>query len=89
MSDVPAQVKRVEVRYLASLAERAGRAAEFVELDPGADVERLWARLVERHPALGQLGYRPLVACDLEYAAWDRRLDGVREVAFLPPVSGG
>jgi molybdopterin converting factor small subunit len=45
--------------------------------------------LVARHPALDAIGYRPLVACDLEYSSWDRALDGVREVAFLPPVSGG
>ena len=53
------------------------------------DVEGLWALLLERHPALGELGFKPLVACDLDYADWDRKLDGVREVAFLPPVSGG
>jgi molybdopterin converting factor small subunit len=30
-----------------------------------------------------------MAACDREYATWDRPLAGVREVAFLPPVSGG
>ena len=40
-------------------------------------------------PALRNLDYRPLVACDLSYADWDAALDGVAEVAFLPPVSGG
>jgi molybdopterin synthase sulfur carrier subunit len=79
----------VEVRYFASLAERAGCGSERVELAPATDVQTLWRLLVERHPALGAVGFRPLVACDLDYATWDRRLDGVREVAFLPPVSGG
>ena len=46
-------------------------------------------QLVERHPRLAELSYRPLVACDLDYSDWDRPLQGVREVAFLPPVSGG
>jgi len=30
-----------------------------------------------------------LVACDVEYRDWSAKLDGVREVAFLPPISGG
>ena len=80
---------QVEVRFFASLVERAGRSHELLEVDPSTDVEQLWRLLVERHPPLGGLSFRPLVACDLVYAGWDQRLEGVREVAFLPPVSGG
>ena len=69
--------------------DRAGQATETVEVEAGSDVEALWRALIERHPGLGRLGYRPMVACDKAYAKWDRTLDGVREVAFLPPVSGG
>jgi molybdopterin synthase sulfur carrier subunit len=79
----------VEVRFFASLAERAGCATESVELSDTADVAELWRLLVMRHPGLEQAGYRPLVACDMVYAGWDTSLKGVREVAFLPPVSGG
>ncbi len=79
----------VEVRYFASLVDRSGCSTERVVLEPTADVARLWRRLVELHPALGEIGYRPLVACDREYAPWERPLAGVREVAFLPPFSGG
>jgi len=49
----------------------------------------LWSALIERYPGLKSTGFLPLVACDMEYATWDANLDGVREVAFLPPVSGG
>ena len=49
----------------------------------------LWTRLGERHPGLARLSYRPLVACDADYADWDRSLDDVHEVSFLPPMSGG
>ena len=80
---------KVEVRYFASLAELTGCASEAMELEPGCDVRELWAALVQRHPALGRLSYRPLVACDLSWTGWDTALDGVGEVAFLPPVSGG
>jgi molybdopterin converting factor subunit 1 len=79
----------VNVRFFASLVQHAGCAAETVEIEPSMDVEALWDLLVQRHPALASLAYEPLVACDLEYADWSRSLQGVREVAFLPPVSGG
>ncbi len=80
---------QVEVRYFASLKDRTGCTSESVVVDKASDVEGLWGLLVERHPGLGQLGFRPMVACDLVYADWSRNLEGVREVAFLPPVSGG
>lgn len=79
----------LDVRFFASLVERTGLAEESVDVAPDADVTALWTLLVERHPGLADLSFRPLVACDLEYAEWDHSLAGVREVAFLPPVSGG
>lgn len=79
----------VRVRYFASLVDRTGVAVETVEIEAGSDVEALWAELVRRHPALGELRTRPLVACDLEFGEWSRTLDGTDEVGFLPPVSGG
>ena len=79
----------VAVRYFASLVDLTGVACERVEVGPDDGVEQLWALLVSRHPGLGDLGFRPMVACDMEYASWHRKLDGVHEVAFLPPVSGG
>jgi len=79
----------VEVRFFASLADSTGAVRDRVELSAGSDVTALWRALIERYPALKQTGFLPLVACDMEYATWDASLDGVREVAFLPPVSGG
>ena len=79
----------VEVRYFASLVDRTGTPGETVDVRAGETVEALWVRLRKRHPGLGSIGFRPLVACDMEYSSWGRTLDGVREVAFLPPVSGG
>ena len=80
---------RVEVRFFASLVDSTGCSSESVEIEPASDVAALWRALVRRHPALGDLPFRPLVACDMDYAEWERPLGGVREVAFLPPVSGG
>lgn len=79
----------VSVRYFASLVETVGTDVETVALEPGEDVDALWRRLVALHPGLDRIGFKPLVACDLEYADWSRSLDDVSEVAFLPPVSGG
>jgi molybdopterin converting factor subunit 1 len=80
---------KIEVRYFASLADRLEKGRETVELEDGATVGDLWESLVERYPQLADLPYRPMAACDMAYTKYDRRLDGVREVAFLPPVSGG
>ena len=79
----------IEVRYFASLVETVGCSTERVEIDPATDVKALWQILVRLHPDLAGIGFRPLIACDREYATWDSGLRGVQEVAFLPPVSGG
>ena len=79
----------VEVRFFASLVDRTGRPRERLEVDPDADLSDLWRLLVKRHPRLGEVEPPPLVACDMVYADWEHKLEGVREVAFLPPVSGG
>jgi len=79
----------VRVLWFASLRDRTGRREETVEVEAGDDVLALWERLAARHPRLREVTVRPMVACDRAYASWDRRLGGVDEVAFLPPVSGG
>ena len=80
---------KLEVRYFASLVELTGRTSETLDIEDGADIRALWSVLLDRHPGLADRSYRPLVACDMNYADWDSRILGVREVAFLPPVSGG
>ena len=79
----------LQVRYFASLPDRTGTRAESLDVEPSTTVADLWSLLQARHPGLRDVTVRPMAACDLEYASWDRPLAGVREVAFLPPVSGG
>jgi sulfur-carrier protein len=79
----------VRVLYFASLQDRAGVREEDVDVDGTSDVAMLWREAQRRHPGLAELPVKPMVACDMTYARWDRTLEGVREVAFLPPVSGG
>ena len=81
--------RTVEVRFFASLVELVGANRVRLEVQPTDTIEELWAALAGRYPGLNDLPFRPLVACDLDYATWDRNLEGVSEVAFLPPVSGG
>ena len=79
----------VRVRLFATLADLAGAQELEIDVDAEATVETLWGALGERHPGLAELDYRPMAACDLEYVDWAQSLSGVKEVAFLPPVSGG
>jgi sulfur-carrier protein len=79
----------VRVMYFASLRERAGLSFEAVDVPEHTDVSRLWEALQDKHPRLREVTIRPLAACDMAYASWDRPLQGVSEVAFLPPLSGG
>jgi molybdopterin converting factor small subunit len=79
----------VQVLWFASLADRTGTRLERVPTDGIASVEDLWQSLTKRHPALELVSTRPLPTCDGKRVSWSTRLDGVREVAFLPPVSGG
>ena len=79
----------VRILYFASLKDCAGASEEAFEVPESCDVAALWVLAQERHPRLREVTTRPLAACDMSYAAWDRSLAGVQEVAFLPPVSGG
>ena len=79
----------VRVLYFASLKDRAGASEEAFEVPETSDVSGLWEAVQERHPRLRDMTTRPLAACDMTFASWDRPLSGVLEVAFLPPVSGG
>jgi molybdopterin converting factor subunit 1 len=80
---------QVRFRLFASLSERTGTAEGNMELPGDATVRDLWEALCSRFPALAETGFVPMAACDMEYADWDLALEGVDEVAFLPPVSGG
>jgi sulfur-carrier protein len=79
----------LHVLYFASLRDLTGVSQEEVEVSEGWTAADLWESLGRRHPRLAAFTVRPLVACDKAYATWETPLDGVREVAFLPPVSGG
>ena len=79
----------VEVLWFASLADRTRTRRETVPTDGLLDVDALWTWLESRHPTLREVRPRPIPACDGRRVPWSAGLEGVREVVFLPPVSGG
>ncbi len=81
----------VNVLYFAWVRERIGKPAEQVETDAAtvADlVEQLKAREDRYAAAFADLSALR-VAVDQELADFDAPLQGVREVAFFPPMTGG
>jgi molybdopterin synthase sulfur carrier subunit len=81
----------VEVMYFAWVRERIGLPRESVETS-AATVAALVDELRAREPRYAA-AFEDIsalrVALDQELADFDAPLDGVREVAFFPPMTGG
>ena len=81
------------VLYFAWVKEKVGRGAETVNLPATvATVADLMDWLAGRSPGhAAAFADRKLVkaALDQVHAPSSARLDGVREIAFFPPVTGG
>ncbi|MEM1351514.1 MAG: molybdopterin converting factor subunit 1 [Pseudomonadota bacterium] len=81
----------MNVLYFASVRERVGIPREIVETS-ATTVEELVAELCARE-ARYAAAFADLsalrVAVDQELTGFDASLEGVREVAFFPPMTGG
>lgn len=81
----------IDVLYFAWLRERIGLPKERVETGAATVaelVEELRAREERYAMAFSDLS-AVRVALDQELSEFDASLDGVREVAFFPPMTGG
>ncbi len=81
----------MDVLYFAWVRERIGLPRERVETDAatvGDLVTELRAREARYDAAFADLTALR-VAVDQELADFDAPLDGAREVAFFPPMTGG
>ena len=81
----------IEVLYFAWVRERIGEARERVETQAATVVdlvEELRGREARYALAFSDLSALR-VALDQELSDFDSPLDGVREVAFCPPMTGG
>lgn len=81
----------IDVLYFAWVRERIGLPKERVETS-AATVADLVAELIAREDryaaAFADLSALR-VALDQDLSSFDAPLDGVREVAFFPPMTGG
>jgi molybdopterin synthase sulfur carrier subunit len=82
---------KLTVLYFAWLRERIGLPRETVETD-AVTVADLIAELSAREERYA-LAFADLkavrVALDQDLSDFDAALDGVREIAFFPPMTGG
>jgi molybdopterin synthase sulfur carrier subunit len=79
--------------YFAWVKEKTGIAAEDVDLPDGvATVDELITWLKTRGPEFANAFEQSEViraAIDRSHARHDARINGAREIAFFPPVTGG
>jgi len=81
----------IEVLYFAWLRERIGEPKERLETSAATVrdlIEELKARSAAHALAFADISALR-VALDQELSEMDAGLDGVREVAFFPPMTGG
>lgn len=81
----------MDLLYFAWVRERVGQPRETLETDAktvGALVEELKAREPRYAAAFSDMS-AVRVAVDQEVSDLSTPLDGVREVAFFPPMTGG
>ena len=81
----------MDVLYFAWVRERIGHPKDRIDSDPATvmdRVEELRAREDRYAAAFADLSALR-VAIDQELSEFDAPLDGAREVAFFPPMTGG
>jgi molybdopterin converting factor subunit 1 len=77
------------ILYFGVARDHAGCSDEAIELERGSTIGGLWDLLVARHPRLAAIRGICRVAADMQYATDDMAVDGVDEIAIIPPVAGG
>lgn len=78
----------IEVLLFAGLAEARGEPRLELEVDPAIEIESFLRRVGEVAPELGPLLAHSRVAIDHEFRS-EGPLLPAREIALIPPVSGG
>lgn len=80
---------QIQVRFFATLRDRAGIEQTEITLDDPATVNSLLDHLADAYPALKPSLSSTLVAVNQEYAFPEEPLNEGDEIALFPPVSGG
>ena len=83
----------MRVRYFAWVRERVGQAEEEIDLPPGImSVADLIQYLAQKDDGYAAAFSEPTViraAINQEHVEHDTPLNGAREIAFFPPMTGG
>lgn len=79
----------MNVLYFAQAAAAAGCREETWPTPSCLSLDAFWDEAIRRHPALAPFRAHARVACGFEYLAPEQTIDPARDVAILPPVSGG
>lgn len=80
---------RIHVKLFSVARDIAGYEERVFDVEPQADGQTLFARLVAAHPALDDWKGSVRLAVNCEYVPLTRVLKEGDEVAVIPPVSGG
>jgi len=79
----------MRVLYFAHAAELTGCREEVWEVTAPTSMADFWAEATRRHPGLLGLADTARIACGMEYLGAEGQIDPEKEVAVIPPVSGG
>jgi MoaE-MoaD fusion protein len=80
---------RVRILFFGMLKDVVGRPEEQLELETGADLERVFDLYASRFPRIREMAGSIVLARNHEFADPSAGICDGDEVAFLPPVSGG
>ncbi|HUR70097.1 MAG TPA: molybdenum cofactor biosynthesis protein MoaE [Candidatus Thermoplasmatota archaeon] len=79
----------VRVRFFAGTRDAVGAPALDVDVPEGARVDDVMTQLCATHPRLAPYRAHALYALDGAFVPVTTRVAGAREMAVMPPVSGG
>ena len=80
---------RVRVLFFGMLKEMVGRPEDYLDLETGATLGRVFEHYGRRFPRMRELAGSIVLARNHEFADPSAGIQDGDEVAFLPPVSGG
>jgi molybdopterin converting factor subunit 1 len=79
----------IRVLLFAAAKESVGQDSVTVDLDGVSNVADLRKQLATEYPVLAELVSRSFIAVDQQFAADEMPIVDAKEIALIPPVSGG
>ncbi|KKB36904.1 molybdopterin converting factor subunit 1 [Bacillus thermotolerans] len=79
----------VTVKFFAFLEEKLGFDKDTVEVSPRETIQQIKEGLAQRYPVIAHDLPNCMIAVDMEFKADEDYFDTGKEIAVIPPVSGG